>query len=138
MIKAIIVDDEVMEREGMRRTIDWEKHGFLLCGEADNGLTGLELAFKVKPDLVITDIRILRHRWNIYVKKIKEKLPYCSFIIITGYNDFEYARRAVKINAFDFLLKPIDEEELLNAIERAFIVCSKIKRDMDITVTKIF
>lgn len=136
MIKAIIVDDEVMEREGMRRTIDWEKHGFLLCGEADNGLTGLELAFKVKPDLVITDIRMPGIDGISMSKKIKEKLPYCSFIIITGYNDFEYARRAVKINAFDFLLKPIDEEELLNAIERAFIVCSKIKRDMDITVTK--
>lgn len=136
MIKTIIIDDEFMEREGMKKTIDWEKHGCIFCGEADNGLTGLELALKVKPDLIITDIRMPGLDGLSMSKKIKEKLPYCKFIIITGYDDFEYARGAVKINAFDFLLKPIDDEELINAIERAFKECSKFKRDRDITVTK--
>lgn len=136
MIKAIIVDDEFIEREGMKKTIDWEKHGCIFCGEADNGLTGLELALRVKPDIVITDIRMPGLDGITMSKQIKEKLPYCKFIIITGYDDFEYARGAVKINAFDFLLKPIDEAELVSAIERAFRECSKIKRNMDITITK--
>lgn len=136
MIKVIIVDDEFMEREGMKKTIDWEKYGCMFCGEADNGLTGMELALKVKPDLVITDIKMPGMDGISMSKNIKEKLPYCKFIIITGYDDFEYARGAVKINAFDFLLKPIDEKELINSIERAFSECSKIKRDMDITITK--
>lgn len=136
MIKAIIVDDEFIEREGMKKTIDWAKHGCIYCGEADNGLKGMELAFKVKPDLIITDIKMPGIDGLSMSKKIKEKLPYCKFIIITGYDDFEYARGAVKINAFDFLLKPIDEEELINAIERAFRECSEIKENIYIAREK--
>lgn len=137
MIKAIIVDDEYIEREGMKRTIDWEKHGCIFCGEADNGLSGIDLALRVKPDLVITDIRMPGIDGISMSNKIKEKLPNCKFIIITGYDDFEYARRAVKINAFDFLLKPIDEEELIGSIEKVNIECSKIKEDIDITREKV-
>jgi two-component system response regulator YesN len=109
-----------------------KQHGCIYCGEADNGLAGIELAFKVKPDLVITDIKMPGIDGISMAKKIKEKLPNCKFIIITGYDEFEYAKNAVKINAFDFLLKPIDEEEFISSIERAFTECSKAKENISI------
>lgn len=137
MIKVIIIDDEYLAREGMRKTIDWERYGCMLCGEADNGYKGVELAEKVEPDLIITDIKMPGIDGITMAKKIKEKFPECKFIIITGYDDFKYAQGAVKINAFDLLLKPVDENEFINAVKNAVKECNKTKENVSITRNKV-
>lgn len=130
LVKVIVVDDEYLAREGMKKTIDWSKYGCMLCGEAEDGYKGIELAKKIRPDIVITDIKMPGIDGIHMTQKIKEELPHCKFIIITGYDDFEYARGAVKVNAVDFLLKPVEESELINAIEKASKECNKTMKNI--------
>lgn len=136
LVKVIVVDDEYLAREGMKRTINWAKYGCVFCGEAGDGCEGIELAEKVRPDLIITDIKMPGIDGIHMAQKIKEKLPDCKFIIITGYDDFEYARGAVKVNAVDFLLKPVDENEFINAVEKASKECNKTRENIILTREK--
>ncbi|KYH33985.1 putative response regulatory protein [Clostridium tepidiprofundi DSM 19306] len=117
MLKVMVVDDEYLDREGMKKTIDWASLGCVFSGEAKDGYEGIELAKIIKPNIVITDISMPRINGLEMANKIKEFLPECKFIIITGYDDFEYAKAAVKINAIDFILKPVDENELIDSIK---------------------
>lgn len=131
MVKVLVVDDEYFAREGMKKTIDWDTLGCTLCGEADNGVVGVELARNLKPDIIITDIKMPGMDGIEMANSIKEFLPNCKFIIITGYDEFEYAKRAIKLNAVDFILKPIDDNELLNGVLNAseMVRNSKLQRD---------
>lgn len=119
MIKVLLVDDEFYSREGMKQTIPWQDFGCEICGECENAIEALELSKALTPDIVITDIRMPGLDGLSMCKEIKTFLPRCKFIIITGYDDFQYARTAVKMHALDFLLKPIDENELIDAIKKA-------------------
>lgn len=127
LIKVLVVDDEYLAREGMKRTIPWEIYGCTLCGEAQDGKEGIELSKRHKPDLVITDISMPEVSGIDMAKEIRKFLPQCKFIIITGYDEFQYARAAVKLNAVDFILKPIDHNEFLEAINRAVEDIKKLK-----------
>lgn len=131
MVKVLVVDDEYFAREGMKRTIDWDTLGCTLCGEADNGVVGVELARNLKPDIIITDIKMPGMDGIEMANTIKEFLPDCKFIIITGYDEFEYAQRAIRLKAVDFILKPIDDKELLNGVLNAseMVRNSKLQRD---------
>lgn len=117
--RAILVDDEVFTRKGFLKLIDWEACGFQIVDEADNGEDALELIERLQPDVVITDIRmpvldgleLIRH---VVMKDIVK--PY--FIIVSGYDDFNYAQQAVRYGVHDFILKPIDETEFSHALVR--------------------
>src|SRR5699024_3235911 len=113
MHKVYLVDDDVFVRKGIKTLIDWESLGFQVFGEADNGEDALAEIQELKPDLVLTDIRMPVLDGLDLVKKTKETLekpPY--FIVISGYNDFKYAQRALRYNVKDFILKPVDQEEI--------------------------
>lgn len=73
LVKVIVVDDEYLAREGMKRTINWAKYGCVFCGEAGDGCEGIELAEKVRPDLIITDIKMPWNRWNSHGSEDKGK-----------------------------------------------------------------
>lgn len=137
MVKVLVVDDEYFAREGMKRTIDWDTLGCALCGEADNGVIGMELARELKPDIIITDIKMPGMDGIEMANSIKEFLPNCKFIIITGYDEFEYAKRAIKLNAVDFILKPIDEKELLNGVLNASEIVRNSKLQRDAIIEKL-
>ena len=113
MNRIVIVDDEQFVRKGIIALIDWEKINYQVVGEASNGEDALELILEEKPDVVLTDIRMPVFDGLKLIEKVKElaiKVP--KFIIISGYNDFEYAQRAVRLGVTDFILKPIDKDEL--------------------------
>ncbi len=117
--RAILVDDEVFTRKGLLKLIDWEACGFQVIEEADNGEDALERIERLKPDVVITDIRMpvldgLELIGQIMANGIVN--PY--FIIVSGYDDFNYARQAVRYGVHDFILKPIDEVEFSDALVR--------------------
>ncbi|WP_138205575.1 response regulator transcription factor [Haloimpatiens lingqiaonensis] len=137
MVKVIVVDDEYLAREGMKRTIEWEKYGCTIVGEAEDAFGAIELAKVEKPDLIITDINMPEMNGLEMAKNIREILPNSKFIVITGYDDLNYAIGAVKVNAMDFLLKPIDEKEFLNAIEKAANECVKTRESVSITQEKM-
>ena len=111
-IKVLIVDDEKLERVLIKRGFPWEDHGFSVIGEASSGMEALEFIKYRKPQLVLTDISMPHMDGLELAERISALDESIHVIMITGYREFEYARRAVKLGVEDFLLKPIDMNEL--------------------------
>lgn len=133
MKKVLIVDDEYLSREGMRKTIPWGDYECKVCGEAQDGLEGIEMARELKPDLIVTDISMPEMNGIEMAKEIRKFLPNCKLIIITGYDEFKYAKAAIKLNAVDFILKPVEEQEFLAAVERAAEASKKSNANISIS-----
>ncbi|ACL76781.1 two component transcriptional regulator, AraC family [Ruminiclostridium cellulolyticum H10] len=116
MLKVLIIDDEPAVRAGLKAIIDWDSLGYEIIGEAADGHEGLRLLIELNPDLCITDIKMP----GLYGTEMLEKAREGGFggkvIILTGYSDFEYARSAIKSGVSSFQLKPIEEDDLLEAI----------------------
>jgi two-component system response regulator YesN len=113
LYKLIIVDDESEIRNGLLEIIDWGKEGFAVVGEAENGLDALQLAETTPIDLVITDIRMPFMDGLEMAKEIRKLQPMASFIILSGYDDFEYTRQAIQIGISDYVLKPVSSDDLI-------------------------
>ena len=118
MYKLLIVEDEIWEREGLVDFIDWRQLNIQIVGTASNGIQGLKMAKLHQPDIIITDIRMPILDGLELSKRVKFFLPQCKIIIITGYDDFEYARDAIHAGVYNYLLKPVQKKELLNTINR--------------------
>lgn len=112
LYKVILVDDEEEVREAIRNRIDWESIGFTVAGTAENGEEALELAEAEEPDVVMTDIQMPFMDGLTMLKKLKEKLPDLRSVIFSGYDDFEYAKEAIRLEAEEYILKPVDADEL--------------------------
>jgi two-component system response regulator YesN len=117
MLKVVVVEDEQLVRKGLILTTPWNNYGFEVVGEAKNGLEGLELARKIVPDLVITDIRMPMMDGLALIKELSGEIS-AEYLIISGFNEFEYAKQAMKLGVKDYLLKPIDDRELEEALIR--------------------
>ena len=117
MLKVFLVEDEVIIREALRDSIPWEQHGFIFAGEASDGEMALEMVRALKPDVIITDIKMPFMDGLTFSKYVSEELPETKIIIISGYDDFEYAQQAIELHADRFLLKPITKTDMINALE---------------------
>ncbi|HHW56436.1 MAG TPA: response regulator [Clostridia bacterium] len=117
MFKILIAEDEDIIRKGLICTIDWLSIGCTVVAEASNGLEGLEMIEKYKPDIVIADIRMPKIDGLEMIQLALRRHNFES-IILTGYSEFEYAKRAINLRVFDYILKPVDEEILLETIEK--------------------
>jgi len=113
MIKIMIVDDMPIFLEYLRGCIDWEAYGFTICCEARDGKEAYEKISEYYPDVVLTDITMPYVNGIELSEKIAAEYPDISIILITGNNEFEYARRAVKIGVCDYIVKPFEKEELI-------------------------
>ncbi|MFC0472082.1 response regulator [Halalkalibacter kiskunsagensis] len=119
MHKVVLVDDEHFVRKGVISLIDWEDCGFQVSAEADNGEDALEVIDNTKPDLVITDIRMpVLDGLELIRQLVEEKKSSAKFIILSGYNDFSYAQKAVRYGVCDFILKPLEKEELETTLKQ--------------------
>ena len=116
IIKVMIIDDEYLIRNLIKNCIDWNEIGIDIIAEASNAVEGLNLINKDKPNIILTDINMPMTDGLDMSKGILETYPDIKVIVITGYNEFEYAKRSIKIGVSDFILKPIDEEELKNSV----------------------
>ena len=116
MLKVFLVEDESVIREGFRDKIPWEQYGFQLVGEAGDGEMALPMIRKLKPDLLITDIKMPFMDGLSLSEIVKEEFPKIKIIIISGYDDFEYARQAIKAGVDQYLLKPITRTTLRGAL----------------------
>ena len=115
-MKVLIADDEAVVLEGLKYIIDWEALGFSICSQAKNGNETLEKLLKLSPDLVLLDIRMPGLTGIEIVQIAREKGFAGHFIILSGYSDFSYAQTAIKYGVDFYLTKPIDEDELENAV----------------------
>ena len=116
MLKIFLVEDEVVVREGIRKTLNWEENDFIFCGEASDGELAYPLIQKYKPDIVITDIRMPFMDGLELSRLIKKEMPWIKIIILSGYGEFEYAKEAINIGVTEYLLKPINGTELMNCL----------------------
>ena len=119
MYKVVLVDDEILTREAISENTPWEEAGFILTGTAENGRDAISVIESVHPELVITDITMPVMDGLDLSKYIKEKYPSTSVIIISGYNEFEYAKRALSYGVMEYLLKPFTPDEFLGVLNKA-------------------
>ena len=117
MLKVFLVEDEFVVRQGIKNNIDWKSHGYDFCGEAADGELAFPMIQKLKPDIVITDIRMPFMDGLVLSRLIKKELPWVEIIILSGYEEFEYAKEGIKIGIAQYLLKPINGEELLKEVD---------------------
>ena len=110
--KVLFVDDEKLERVLLRKGYDWERNGFEIIGEASSGEEALAFFDVTEPDIVFTDINMPYMDGLCLAEKIKERSEKCRVVIVTGYREFEYARRAVQLGVKDFVLKPVNIDEI--------------------------
>lgn len=118
MYKLLIVDDEDWIRERLRYTIDWSQMGIEVVGEAADGEEALDITSRMLPDVVLTDIRMPGIDGLEYIKRLRDCNIHTKAIIISGFSDFEYAQKAIKLGAFDYILKPVEDEDLTDVVRR--------------------
>lgn len=116
MIKIFLVEDEIVVREGIKNNVDWASNGYDFCGEASDGELAFPMIQKLRPDLVITDIKMPFMDGLELSKLIKKELPETEIIFLSGYEEFEYAKEGIKIGVAQYLTKPIGSTELLRVV----------------------
>lgn len=117
MLRVFLVEDESIIRETLRDTVPWGQYGYTFAGEAGDGEMALPLIRQVKPDVLITDIRMPFMDGLALSELVRREFPEMKIIIISGYDDFEYARQAISIGVDQYLLKPITKKALLDVLE---------------------
>lgn len=132
MYRLIIVDDEEEVRKAIIEKIEWNKYGFEIVGEADNGIEAMDAVEKVLPDVILTDIKMPYMDGLTLAENLKDKFPTIKIIFLTGINEFECAQRAVKLNVIDYILKPFSSAEMMEMLQRIrHILDSEIARKKD-------
>lgn len=118
MLRVMLVDDEPMALEGLAILIDWKKEGFSVCASCSSGTEALEVLMAAKPQLIVTDIRMQNMDGLSLMLNARERGYEGAFIIVSGYSDFEYAKKAMRIGVAGYLLKPIDAKEASQVLEQ--------------------
>ena len=118
MIKVFLVEDEVIVRESIKKNIDWEKHGFSFVGESSDGELAYPMIKELRPDIVITDIQMPFMNGLELSRIILNELPNTKIIILSGYDEFNYAKEAIHLGVVDYLLKPMSSGLLLETVMR--------------------
>ena len=116
--RVLLVDDEEEIRSGISRKIDWASLGFSLVGEAGNGEEALELAERLRPDVVLTDIKMPFMDGLELCRRLRLILPGARLVVFSGFDDFEYARQAMSLGVSEYILKPINAPELIQVLEK--------------------
>lgn len=130
MIKVFLCEDEFVVREGIKKNIDWAGNGYEFIGEASDGELALPLIRKLEPDIVITDIKMPFMDGLELSRIIRKELPFIEIVILSGYEEFDYAKQAISIGVAQYLTKPISGDDLLRELDllRDKIIKSKEER----------
>ena len=126
MYKVFFVDDEASMRAGIRDSIDWDNSGFILAGEAPDGEMALALIQEILPDILITDVRMPFMDGIELSRLAKKNMPWIKIIILSGYDEFEYAKQAIAIGVEDYLLKPVTSGKLMEILN---VVADRIEEE---------
>lgn len=128
LYSVLLVDDEEEVYSVIMKKLDWEAMGFRIAGYARNGVEALEMAEEIQPDVVMTDIKMPYMDGLTLSKKLKELYQKIKIIIFSGFDEFEYAKEAIKIEAEEYILKPINSNELREVFER---IRTNLDRELD-------
>lgn len=127
-IKVFLVEDEIVIRDGIRKSINWEKEGYDFTGEASDGELAYPKILKATPDILITDIKMPFMDGLELSRLVRKELPDIKILILSGYDEFEYAKTAIKIGVTEYLLKPITAVKLLEVLGQ---VSETIRREKE-------
>lgn len=116
-LRVLLVNDEIMIREGFKRLFDWEAHGCEVVDEASDGMEALAKIDSLQPDIVIMDINIPIMNGLKVIELGRMKHPDMAFVIVSGYDDFSYCQQALRMQITDYILKPVNYEEFGNCID---------------------
>ncbi len=132
MLKIFLAEDEFVVREGIKNNIDWAGHGYEFVGEAGDGELALPMIERLKPDIVITDIKMPFMDGLELSRLIKKEFPWMEIIILSGYAEFNYAKEAISIGVAHYLTKPINGNELLSQIDGLAEKIEEKKREREL------
>ena len=118
MYKVFLVEDEIIVREGIRDNIPWDETPYVLAGEAPDGEIALSMIQDIKPDILITDIRMPFMDGLALSRAVKKTMPWIKIIILSGHDEFEYAREAISAGVEEYLLKPVSSQEMLKTLDK--------------------
>ncbi|MCR5214401.1 MAG: response regulator [Eubacterium sp.] len=118
MIKVFLVEDEYAIREGIKKSVDWEKNDFCLVGEAGDGEMAFPKILKTRPDILITDIRMPFMDGLQLSELVKKELPDIKIVVLSGYDDFNYAKKAISIGVEEYILKPVSGDDLIKELKK--------------------
>jgi two-component system response regulator YesN len=138
--KVIIADDEFIIREGIRSSVDWDRLNLQVVAEAEDGEEDLELALREQVNILIVDLSMPIMDGLTLISELREQLPSCKIIIITGHDEFAYAKRAIKLKVDDYILKPVNPGQLmevLTAITRRLELDATNEKILDIASKQI-
>ena len=116
-LRVLLVDDEIMIREGFKKLFDWEAHDCEVAGEAADGMEALTKIDSLRPDIVIMDINIPIMNGLKVIQTSRLKYPDMAFVIVSGYDDFTYCREALRLQITDYMLKPVNYDEFGKCID---------------------
>ena len=119
MYRVIIVDDEPVIRKGLRETIEWDSLGLEVAGEAADGIEALKLIRAIRPEILITDIRMPDMDGIQLIQEVKKLDFDVKITILSGYSDYDYLKAAIRLGVDNYLLKPIDNDELISNLKNA-------------------
>ncbi len=128
MLKVFLVEDEVVVRNGIKNNVNWNANGFTFSGEASDGELAYSMIKNIKPDIVITDICMPFMNGLELSRLIKEEMPWIKIIILSGYEEFDYAKEAIEIGVTNYLLKPISVAEIIKCLKEVRV---KILKDQE-------
>ncbi|MDQ0111462.1 response regulator transcription factor [Paenibacillus harenae] len=117
MKKIMLVDDEILVRESIRDCINWEKEGFIYCGDASDGEVALPLIEQLEPDILITDIKMPFMNGIELSEIVRTRMPDIKIIILSGHDEFEYARAALRVGAMEYCLKPVSAADIIRLLQ---------------------
>src|SRR5689334_3514886 len=129
--KVFFVEDEIITREGIRDYVDWQASGFEYCGDAADGEIALPMLRTAQPDVLITDIKMPFMDGLQLSRIVRERMPWVKIIILSGHDEFEYARKAIGIGVTDYLLKPVTVQKLQNVLQNLTIQLDREKSEKE-------
>ena len=119
MISLFLVEDERIARESIRDNVPWQEHDILFLGDAPDGEVALPQLLEKRPDILLTDIKMPFMDGLELARIVRKELPDTRIIILSGHNEFEYARKAITLGVNDYLLKPVSSRDILEAVDRS-------------------
>lgn len=131
MTKVFLADDEIAIREGIRSSFPWEKTNYTLVGEAPDGEIALQMIRDTNPDILITDIRMPFMDGMELCGVVRRQMPWIGIIILSGYDEFEYARQGIQLGVREYLLKPVTSMDLRQALDRVSAQLAEEKRSRE-------
>ncbi|RAV18990.1 response regulator transcription factor [Paenibacillus contaminans] len=131
MYKVVLIDDENKITRGLKQIINWTQLGCVVAGVAYNGKMGLQVVDETQPDIVITDIKMPYMDGLEMIEVLKSKSSPIKFIVLSGYSDFPYMQKSIKLGINNFILKPVDEQELENSVLDAIMSIETSRRELE-------